>query len=280
MREAAISVALQTYPALMRAFLVPHRLLAPKGLYVAALHCDDAVARAAFVTWLDRLNADAVPYLQHKVIGLIAARFEADIAAHRQGGVIQNIARQGRLRGHANLAILRKTLRHKAVAGLGLVAFGELREWLVSPPDLPRDCDVLELAGDRGGWTAAIGALTDAVWAIRSVRRMTLPGRTPVAILGQPASPLTLRLLGVGVAPADQTAFAGYPGLSGMTEAAHIGFMGSRRSCLLRRRDQFLFDIHRARQMAKAAGTDSTLTTRHLPWMFRPVGAEVLGDCP
>ena len=262
----------------MRAYLLPHRLLAPKGLYVAALHCDDVVARAACARWLERLDVDALAYLQRKLIGMIAHRFEADIAAHSQGGVIRNIARQGRLRGHANLGNLRKTLTHPSVAGLGLVAVGELRDWLLSPTDCPGDCDMLELVVDQGGWTTATAALIDAGWVISVPQRRVLDYPRSVALFSQPAGPATLRLTGLALAPADKSPIVGYGGLHAMTDAAHVAFMQSRQSSLLRRRDQVLFAIHCGRQMAKATGRASGIEPRHLPWMFRATGSRILGE--
>ncbi len=263
----------------MRAYLFPHRLLAPKGLYVAALHCNDAVARAACANWLDRLDVGAVPYLQHKLIGMIANRFAADIAAHTHGGVIRNIARQGRLRGHANLGNLRKMLMDPAVAGLGLVAVGELRDWVLSAPDCPGDCDVLELAVDQGGWTKATSALLNAGWVISAPQHRLFDYPRSVVLFGQPAGPATLRLSALALARAQTCPIVGYPGLNVMTMAAHTGFLQSRKASLLRRRDQVLFTIHCARQMAKATGGAIDMETRHLPWMFRTTGRQILGEC-
>jgi hypothetical protein len=256
----------------VRAFLFPHRLVAPKPVYLAALHSEEAVAFAAFESWAKGLDVEQITYPAHKLIGLIAARFGGHLGRFQHGGVLQNIARQGRLRAHAQLAVLRGLLGTDAVGGIGLVAIGGLRERLVAVPEIAGDVDNLELCLPLAKWDQGLAALAAAGWQAKVQRP-----RARNALVGQlhhPSAAMPIRLTGLPIADGDLRPLSDHAGLSIMSDGAHVAFLRSRSASLLLRRDQGLFDVFTARMSGGIPG----IVTGDLPWLFRRTARQVLGD--
>jgi hypothetical protein len=247
------------------------------NLYIAAMHRDKTKASAAFLKWLNRFSPENIEYSQHKLIGLLNIRFANEIAEHIHAGVIQNIARQGRLRAHANLGILRQTLSSLDLASYGLVALGEVRECLMSAPSQLGDCDSLELAVEQSDRDATVECLESAGWEIQNAPSEPHGRHVIVVNLMNKSSKASLRIFGVLNLVKDKIQFTNYKGLGVMSDHRHITFMQSPAACLLGRRDQFLFDIYRSRQTSGSSEYVSRLQISDLPWLSRLIGKRILG---
>jgi hypothetical protein len=261
----------------VRAFLFPHQIVAPEIVYIAAVHRDEDSACAAFEQWIGPLDVGTIAYHHHKPIGLITARFDHHLDRFPSGGVLRNVARQGRLRAHANLDALRRLLAQDGVGAIGLVAMGGLRERLLAPAGVAGDVDALEFYVPFARWQAALETLAAAGWHPVSPPQSARGRHAMVAHLRQVTAQTPMRLLGFGAMPVGLLPVAGHDGLQVMSDAAHIGFVQSRRASLLLRRDQALFDIFVARHRAGSAGQGGVIDIAHLPWMFRRRAARILG---
>ncbi|HMS25919.1 MAG TPA: hypothetical protein PKC80_00895 [Burkholderiaceae bacterium] len=261
----------------MRAALFPYRLLAPLNLYIAALHQDNTVARAAFFKWLRQFSAEQIDFQQHKLISLLGLRFTNEIADSIHAGIIQNIGRQGRLRAHANLGELRQALTAPGLEQYDLIALGEIRECLLSDPAELGDCDSLELAIEQSDRDAAVECFQSVGWEIQNVP-ITSHGQQAIVVnLLKHGSKASLRIFGVSNLSQDKAQFKHYKALGVMTKTGHAAFMRSSAASLLSRRDQILFDIYRARLSRTAAHGVSGIEVNDLPLLFRWVGKKILG---
>ncbi len=261
----------------MRAFLWPHRLMAPVAVYTAALHHDDKTARAAFERWAETLVLDQISYHQHKPIGLIAGRFAADLDRFQHGGVLRNIARQGRLRTHAQMALLDRLLHADGVEAVQLIAIGALRERLLAAPAVASDLDLLELCMPLSDWRTGLARLAAAGWHARTAPVRARGRQALITQICHDSCASPVRVLGL---PITQAALVWRPesgGLGLMSASAHQAFMRSRAASLLVRRDQALFDIFHTRHAAPDAGLGPAMAVSDLPWPFRRKAARVLG---
>ena len=265
----------------MQAFLFPHRLMAPKELYIAALHRDAAVARAAFMAWAGvgagALDLEKVSYHQHKLVSLIVRRFACDLDLLAQAGVLHNIARQGRFRAHAQLALLRAVLQADGMGGTGLIAIGALREHLLAPADRVSDLDRLELCLPLSTWAAGLAVLGDAGWQPKAPPHRAWGRNALIAEVWHAGGSGPVRLLGLPVKAGVTVPVQGYAGLQVLADGAHGRFLGTRAVSLLLRRDQGVFDIFCAAGAAAQAGGQAAVTIADLPWWFRGKASAVLG---
>ena len=261
----------------MHAFFFPHQLLAPINLYISALHRNPLTAHAAFETWINQLDIGKIDFVQHKLIGLVAARHANALVDHNHAGVLLNIRRHGRLRAHSNLSILRNFLNTPGVSDLGLIAIGEIRECLFAGLSDIGDLDTFELAISATQLNAALEGLPIAGWEIQHPPIRPRGRNVSLINFYNPLLKVFLKIIAIDHPSTDNQPFTNYKGISVLTDASHSSFMRSRAAGLLARRDQFLFDIYRARQTLHASDHLSHLGINNLPWLFIYSGNIIFG---
>ena len=190
---------------------------------------------------------------------------------------MKNIRRQGRLRAHANLGILREAMSVPGLAQHGLIALGEVRECLISNHTDLGDCDSIELAVEQSNRDACLECLKSAGWEIQNAPSATPDRQVIVVNLLNHRAKVSLRLFGVPNLSQAKAQFIYYKGLGVMTCQGHAEFMRSKAARLLTRRDQFLFDIYRTRLSSASTDDQYGLDVSDLPLVFRLKGRKILG---
>lgn len=225
----------------MWVYLRPHRLQGNRQLYLAALNCDSLKARECFVLWRENLDPGTLNYLEHKLVGIAAARHLATCERNKFDGILSNIQRQNNLRAHSAHHSLETLLT--ALKPIQFQALGETLEYLKKQSREALTLDHLELAVTEADFLNVVKVLPDLgyepVSAIRSARLRA----KFVGVFRHRTFPHQLRIQSLHGVQSTQTVNSHYENLVYPDYCFWTRFYQSRRSSLLARRDQILFDV-------------------------------------
>jgi len=225
----------------VREFFLPHRLLGCSDLYKAALFQDSKQAEIAFEKWLQSVDIQDITFFEHKPLSIAWTRHEHKFRDHKLAGVFTNIRRQALFRAHANSLVLRKLV--KDMGDIPVIGLGEINSRWCLGLEQSGHLDFLELGVDSRDLDTACQIAKKNCFSMTSPIAKPIFRPVFVSNLRNTDCNLSLRFIGFNSAFRELKCVSQIENLLSLTHEDFIKLSQSTLPGLLRRQDQFLFDL-------------------------------------